>query len=77
MVQHDKMAENKLCEGDHIVDHVVKVTDPSGEEYVLYTTFESLKRTVPFSNENKTNPKQNNIEKENPRFFLCKLARAQ
>ena len=68
------MAENKICEGDHIVDHVVKVTDPSVEEYVLYTAFESLKRTVTFSNENKTNPKQNNIEKENPRFCSCPVA---
>ena len=77
MVQHDKMAENKISEGDHIVDHAVKVTDPSVEKYVLYTTVQSLKRTVTFSNENKTNPNQNNMEKENPRFFLCKLARAQ
>ena len=75
------MAENKICEGDHIVDHVVKVTDPSVEEYVLYTAFESLKRTVTFSNENKTNPKQNNIEKDSfanllvpssKRFNSCK-----
>ena len=73
MAQHDNMAEDKICEEDHIVDYVIKVTVPSVENYVLYTTFESFKRTVTFSNENKTNPKQNIMEKENPRFFYANL----
>lgn len=70
MAQHDNMAENKIGKGDHIVDHVVKVTDPSVEKYVLYTMFESFKRTVTFSNENKTNPNSKHYGEENPRFSL-------
>lgn len=71
MAQHDNMAKDKICEGDHIVDYVIKVTDPSVEKYVLYTTYESLKRTLTFSNKKKTNPKQYNVEKQNPRFFFA------
>ena len=71
MAQHDNMAEDKICEGDHIVDYVIKVTDLSVEKYVLYTTFELLKRTQTFSNKKKTNPNQNNVEKQNPRFFFA------
>lgn len=77
MVQYDNMAENEISEKKTLWT-TLSLSQSNWSfwrKYTLHTTFEALKRTVTFSNENETNPKQNNIvpEADNPRFFFANL----
>ena len=77
MVQDDNMAENEIREKKTLWT-TLSLSQSNWSfcrKYTLHATFESLKRTVTFSNKNETNPKQNNIVPEacNRRFFFARV----
>lgn len=51
------MVKDKICEGDYIVDYVIKLIDFFVEKYVFYIMFELFKRILIFFNKKKINLK--------------------